>query len=155
MTITRRSLFKLLAGSAATYLAPWLGYSAFAQTTKPVSKDVIAPAAAIAPKLDGTVSYNAGWVINLEDRAELLEVEAKKTKLQEDKKAQKKPDQPIKTESPVAASVPPVTPKESGKDWSTRWNKWLGKAKEWFQSAYRNPYWVAVFHQFVLNKELK
>jgi hypothetical protein len=133
MTITRRSLFKLLAGSAVGYLAPWLANSAFAQTTKSVSKEVIAPSAAtITPKLDGTVSYNAGWVINLEDRAELLEVEVKKTKLQEEKKAQKKPDQPIKTESPVAASAPPVTPKESGKDWSTRWNKWIGKAKEWF-----------------------
>jgi hypothetical protein len=132
MTITRRSLFKLLAGSAATYLAPWLGHSAFAQTTIPVSKGVIAPAAAIAPKLDGTVSYNAGWVINLEDRAELLEVEAKKTKLQEDKKAQKKPEQPIKTDAPVSsASVPAADPKEPSKDWSTRWNKWVGKVKEW------------------------
>ena len=132
MSITRRSLFKLLAGSAVGYLAPWLGHSAFAQTTKPVSKEVIAPAAAIAPKLDGTVSYNAGWVINLEDRAELLEVEAKKTKLQEDKKAQKKPEQPIKTDAPVSsASVPAAAPKEPSKDWSTRWNKWVGKVKEW------------------------
>ena len=132
MTITRRSLFKLLAGSAATYLAPWLGHSAFAKTTIPVSKGVIAPAAALAPKLDGTVSYNAGWVINLEDRAELLEVEAKKTKLQEDKKAQKKPEQPIKTDAPVSsASVPAAAPKEPSKDWSTRWNKWVSKVKEW------------------------
>ncbi len=135
MTITRRYLFKLLAGSAVGYLVPWLADSAFAQTTKAVSKEVITPSAtAIAPKLDGTVSYNAGWVINLEDRAELLEVEAKKTKLQEEKKAQKKPDQPIKTEAPIApsASAPTEPPKESSKDWSTRWNKWVGKAKEWF-----------------------
>jgi len=135
MTITRRCLFKLLAGSAVTYLAPWLGHSAFAQTTKAVSKEVITPSAtAIAPKLDGTVSYNAGWVINLEDRTELLEVEAKKTKLQEDKKAQKKPDQPIKTEVPItpSASAPVAAPKEPSKDWSTRWNKWVGKVKEWF-----------------------
>jgi len=134
MTITRRSLFKLLAGSTVTYLAPWLGHFAFAQTTKPASKEVIAPAAAIAPKLDGTVSYNAGWVINLEDRTELLEVEAKKTKLQEDKKAQKKPDQPIKTDAPVSssASAPAAASKEPSKDWSTRWSKWVGKAKEWF-----------------------
>jgi len=133
MTITRRSLFKLLAGSAVGYLAPWLANSAFAQTTKPVSKEVIVPSAAtIAPKLDGTVSYNAGWVINLEDRAELLEVEAKKTKLQEEKKAQKKPDQPIKTEGPITPSAPVAVPKEPSKDWSTRWNKWVGKVKEWF-----------------------
>ena len=135
MTITRRSLFKLLAGSAVGYLSPWLTNSAFAQTTKSVSKEVIAPpAAAIIPKLDGTVSYNAGWVINLEDRAELLEVEAKKTKLQEEKKAQKKPDQPIKTEAPIppSASAPTEPPKEPSKDWSTRWNKWVGKVKEWF-----------------------
>ena len=135
MTITRRSLFKLLAGSAVGYLAPWLANSAFAQTTKSVSKEVITPSAtAIAPKLDGTVSYNAGWVINLEDRTELLEVEAKKTKLQEEKKAQKKPDQPIKTEAPVApsVSVPAEPSKEPSKDWSTRWNKWVGKVKEWF-----------------------
>jgi len=132
MTITRRSLFKLLAGSAVGYLAPWLANSAFAQTTKPVSKEVIVPSAAtIAPKLDGTVSYNAGWVINLEDRAELLEVEAKKTKLQEEKKAQKKPDQPIKTEGPITPSAPVAVPKEPSKDWSTRWNKWVGKVKEW------------------------
>ena len=133
MTITRRSLLKLLAGSGAAYLVPWLGQSAFAQTTKAVGKEVIAPpAAAIIPKLDGTVSYNAGWVINLEDRTELLEVEAKKTKLQEDKKAQKKPEQPIKTDAPVSsASVPAAAPKEPSKDWSTRWNKWVGKVKEW------------------------
>ena len=132
MTITRRSLFKLLAGSAVGYLAPWLANSAFAQTTKSVSKEVIVPSAApIAPKLDGTVSYNAGWVINLEDRAELLEVEAKKTKLQEEKKAQKKPDQPIKTEGPITPSAPVAVPKEPSKDWSTRWNKWVGKVKEW------------------------
>jgi hypothetical protein len=134
MTITRRSLFKLLAGTAATYLASWPGHSAFAQTTKSVSKEVIVPSAAtIAPKLDGTVSYNAGWVINLEDRAELLEVEAKKTKLHDEKKAQKKPEQPIKTDAPVSsASVPAAAPKEPSKDWSTRWNKWVGKVKEWF-----------------------
>lgn len=135
MTITRRSLFKLLAGSAVGYLAPWLANSTFAQTTKSVSKEVIVPSAApIAPKLDGTVSYNAGWVINLEDRAELLEVEAKKTKLQEEKKAQKKPDQPIKTDAPIppSASAPTEPPKESSKDWATRWNKWIGKVKEWF-----------------------
>jgi hypothetical protein len=114
-------------------LAPWLANSAFAQTTKSVIKEVIVPSAAtIAPKLDGTVSYNAGWVINLEDRAELLEVEAKKTKLQEEKKAQKKPDQPIKTEGPITPSAPVAVPKEPSKDWSTRWNKWVGKVKEWF-----------------------
>ena len=133
MTITRRSLFKLLAGTAATYLASWPGHSAFAQTTKSVSKEVIVPSAAtIAPKLDGTVSYNAGWVINLEDRAELLEVEAKKTKLQEEKKAQKKPERPNKTEVPVTTSAPTEPTKESSKDWSARWNKWVGKLKEWF-----------------------
>ena len=135
MTITRRSILKLATGSVVGYLAPWLGKSAFAQTTKSVSKEVGAPsAAAIAPKLEGTISYNAGWVINLEDRAELLEVEAKKTKLQEEKKAQKKPDQPIKTEGPItpSASAPIAVLKEPSKDWSTRWNKWVGKVKEWF-----------------------
>ena len=133
MQITRRSILKLATSSVVGYLAPWLGKSAFAQTTKSVSKEVGAPSAAtIAPKLDGTVSYNAGWVINLEDRAELLEVEAKKTKLQEEKKAQKKPDQPIKTEGPITPSAPVAVPKEPSKDWSTRWNKWVGKVKEWF-----------------------
>jgi len=133
MQITRRSILKLATGSVVGYLVPWLGKSAFAQTTKSVSKEVIVPSAAtIAPKLDGTVSYNAGWVINLEDRAELLEVEAKKTKLQEEKKAQKKPEQPNKTEVPVTTSAPTEPTKESGKDWSARWNKWVGKVKEWF-----------------------
>ena len=133
MQLTRRSILKLATGSVVGYLAPWLGKSAFAQTTKSVSKEVIVPSAAtIAPKLDGTVSYNAGWVINLEDRAELLEVEAKKTKLQEEKKAPKKPDQPIKTDTPVAAAASAPAPKEPSKDWSTRWNKWVGKVKEWF-----------------------
>ena len=135
MQLTRRSILKLATGSVVGYLAPWLGKSAFAQTTKSVSKEVSAPsAAAIAPKLDGTVSYNAGWVINLEDRAELLEVEAKKTKLQDEKKTQKKPDQPIKTEGPIttSASAPIAVLKEPSKDWSTRWNKWVGKVKEWF-----------------------
>ena len=135
MQITRRSILKLATSSVVGYLVPWLAKSAFAQTTKSVSKEVITPSAtAIAPKLDGTVSYNAGWVINLEDRTELLEVDAKKTKLQEEKKAQKKPDQPIKTEAPIppSASAPTEPPKEPSKDWSTRWNKWVGKVKEWF-----------------------
>ena len=137
MTITRRSLLKLATGSAVSYLAPLLlGNSVFAQTTKAVGKEVVAaPAASTLPlKLDGTVSYNAGWVINLEDRTELLEVEAKKTKLQEENKAQKKPDQPIKTEGPIttSASAPIAVLKEPSKDWSTRWNKWVGKVKEWF-----------------------
>jgi len=135
MQITRRSILKLATSSVVGYLVPWLAKSAFAQTTKSVSKEVITPSAtAIAPKLDGTVSYNAGWVINLEDRTELLEVEAKKTKLQEEKKAQKKPDQPIKTDAPIppSASAPTEPPKESSKDWATRWNKWIGKVKEWF-----------------------
>ena len=133
MQITRRSILKLATSSVVGYLAPWLGKSAFAQTTKSVSKEVGAPSAAtIAPKLDGTVSYNAGWVINLEDRAELLEVEAKKTKLQEEKKAQKKPEQPNKIEVPVTTSAPTEPTKESSKDWSARWNKWVGKVKEWF-----------------------
>jgi len=133
MTITRRSIFKLTAVSVVGYLVPWLGQSAFAQTLKAVGKEAIAPpAAAIVPKLDGTVSYNAGWVINLEDRTELLEVEAKKTKLQEEKKVQKKPEQPIKTDAPVSAAASAPAPKEPSKDWSTRWNKWVGKVKEWF-----------------------
>ena len=134
MQIMRRSILKLATGSVVGYLVPWLAKSAFAQTTKSVSKEVITPSAtAIAPKLDGTVSYNAGWVINLEDRTELLEVEAKKTKLQEEKKAQKKPEQPNKTEAPVsAAAASAPAPKEPSKDWSTRWNKWVGKVKEWF-----------------------
>ena len=137
MTITRRSLLKLATGSAVSYLAPLLlGNSVFAQTTKAVGKEVVAaPAASTLPlKLDGTVSYNAGWVINLEDRTELLEVEAKKTKLQEEKKAQKKSDQPIKTAAPAApsAATPAVPSKETSKDWPTRWNKWVGKVKEWF-----------------------
>ena len=133
MQITRRSILKFASGSVVSCLASWLGKSAFAQTTKIVSKEVITPSAtAITPKLDATVSYNAGWVINLEDRTELLEVEAKKTKLQEEKKAQKKPEQPNKTEVPVTTSAPTEPTKESSKDWSARWNKWVGKVKEWF-----------------------
>ena len=80
----RRQASKL---SAGTLLAALVSPIVFGQTAKsPAASSTTVQGAS---KIDGVVSYNAGWVINLEDKAPLLEIEAKKIKEQEELAKQK------------------------------------------------------------------
>jgi hypothetical protein len=82
--LSRRQALKL---GASSLLATLVSPIAFGQPAKSSSSSSATVQG--APKVDGVVSYNAGWVINLEDKAPLLEVEAKKTKEQEELAKQK------------------------------------------------------------------
>lgn len=82
--LNRRQVLKLGVGS---FLAALMNPIVFGQSTKPpVGSGAVIDGSS---KVDGVVSYNAGWVIPLEDKAPLLEVEAKKTKEQEELAKQK------------------------------------------------------------------
>jgi hypothetical protein len=69
-----------------------------------------------ANKLNDTVTYNAGWIVPLEDRAQLLELEAKKSSEQ---KAAKPADQ-------SAAA------KDKPKTIADRYQEFVGKVKSFF-----------------------
>jgi hypothetical protein len=69
-----------------------------------------------ANKLNDTVTYNAGWVVPLEDRAQLLELEAKKSTEQ-------------KAAKPVD-STPAV--KDKPKTIADRYQEFIGKVKSFF-----------------------
>jgi hypothetical protein len=119
MTINRREILKLSAGALVAVLAsPFLS----AQTnTNPVGagpKTGVVPSTAI----DGNISYNAGWVVPLEDKAGLLELEAKKTKERDDLVKQKAGSP---TDSSGAA-------KDQSKSIGKRFQELLGKVKSFF-----------------------
>ena len=122
MKINRRQILQLGAGSLLAMLAsPFMGSSVFAQGGKsPVA--TAAAADSSAAKLDGNVTYNAGWVVPMEDKAALLEVEAKKTKEREALAKQKAGNGP-------EGSVPP---KEKSKSVADRFQEVLGKIKNLF-----------------------
>ena len=120
MKINRRQILQLGAGSLLAILAsPFMGSSAFAQGNK-IPAAVAADAS--AAKLDGNVTYNAGWVVPMEDKAALLEVEAKKNKEREALVKQKAGNSP-------EGSAPP---KEKSKSMSDRFQDVLGKIKSFF-----------------------
>lgn len=119
MKINRREILKLSAGTlVAVLVSPFLS----AQTnTTPVGtgpKTGIAPSSAI----DGNISYNAGWVVPLEDKSGLLDLEARKTKEIEELKKQKAGT------APAAASGA----KEESKSFSKRVQDIFGKVKNLF-----------------------
>ena len=69
-----------------------------------------------ANKLNDTVTYNAGWIVPLEDRAQLLELEAKKS-----------------TEKKAAKPVDPTPAvKDKPKTISDRYQEFVGKVKSFF-----------------------
>lgn len=120
MKIHRRQILQLGAGSLLAALAsPFMGSSVFAQGNK--SPATVAADVSTA-KLDGNVTYNAGWVIPMEDKAPLLEVEARKTKEREVLVKQK------------AGTNPEGTPsaKEKSKSVADRFQEMLGKIKNFF-----------------------
>lgn len=116
MKMNRRNILKLGAGSMlAAILSPFVS----AQSSNLISGSAGATA---TPKLDGTVSYNAGWVVPLEDKASLLELEAKKTKERDDLNKQKT----------AANSDNSASSKEKPKTFSDKFNNFLGKMKSYF-----------------------
>ena len=69
-----------------------------------------------ANKLNDTVTYNSGWIVPLDDRAQLLELESKKSSEQ---KTAKPADQ--------AAAV-----KDKPKTIADRYQEFIGKVKSFF-----------------------
>jgi len=119
MKINRRQILQLGAGSLMAALAsPFMGSPAFAQG----SKSPAAAADSSVARLDGNVTYNAGWVVPMEDKAALLEVEAKKNKEREALVKQKAGNSPD--------GSPP--PKEKSKSVADRFQEVLGKIKSFF-----------------------
>ena len=116
MKINRREILKLSAGALiAALVSPLIS----AQSGKATSS--VAPELAAA-KVDGNISYNAGWVVPLEDKASLLELETKKTKERDDA---------IKQKSGAGADANAST-KESSKSIGKRFQEALAKFKSWF-----------------------
>jgi hypothetical protein len=118
MKINRREILKLSAGALmAALVSPFIS----AQSGKAPSPS-LAPSELTAAKVDGNISYNAGWVVPLEDKAGLLELEAKKTKERDDL---------IKQKAGATSNVAPGA-KEESKSFSKRVQDIFGKVKNLF-----------------------
>jgi len=113
--MNRREILKLGFGSVVLALvSPWvMGQSS--KTAAPVSSSNAAVA-------DDTISYNAGWVIQLDDKARLLEIEARKNK-EKDELAKQKSTKSSDGASPV---------KEKSKTFGDKIQDWVGKIKNVF-----------------------
>lgn len=80
--MNRRHFLRL---GTSSVLAALMSPLAFGQS----NGSTASTAQSTASKMDGVVSYNAGWVIPLEDKAPLLEVEARKNKEKQESDKQK------------------------------------------------------------------
>jgi hypothetical protein len=78
MIINRRQILKLGSLSALAVFMPSL-ISAKTISNVSTPKNVL-----LEPQLDGNVTFNAGWVVPLEDKSQLLELESKKSKEKEE-----------------------------------------------------------------------
>jgi len=108
--INRREILKL--GFSATITALVSPFVMGQASDKVVTGNFQLP----TNKLNDTVTYNAGWVVPLEDRAQLLELESKKSAEQ---KAAKPTDQ-----AAVAKDKP--------KTIADRYQEFVGKVKSFF-----------------------
>ena len=117
--INRRELLKLSASALVAVLAS--PFSSAQTNTAPVGVGSKAGAAA-APVIDSNISYNAGWVVPLDDKAALLELEARKTKERDDLAKQKA----------GVGTDPAAAPKENSKSIGSRFQEVLGKIKNFF-----------------------
>lgn len=116
MLISRRNLLKL---GTVPLLSMFISPFVRAQS---VSDGAALGAGKVAkPPLDGNVTYNAGWVVPLEDRPGLLEIEARKNKEFEELKKSKGPE-----------PAPSEPPKEKPKSFSDKLQGILGKVKSFF-----------------------
>jgi hypothetical protein len=112
MNRNRREILKLSIGAAvAVLVSPFV-------IGQPSGGEKIAPGNYQLPanKLNDTVTYNAGWIVPLEDRAQLLELESKKSTEQ---KAAKPAEQ--------TAVV-----KDKPKTIADRYQEFVGKVKSFF-----------------------
>lgn len=110
--MNRREILKLSIGATvAALVSPFV-------IGQPSGGDKVIPGNYQLPanKLNDTVTYNAGWIVPLEDRAQLLELESKKSAEQ---KAPKPGDQ--------AAAV-----KDKPKTIADRYQEFVGKVKSFF-----------------------
>jgi hypothetical protein len=110
--MNRREILKLSVGTAiAALVSPFV-------VGQPSAGEKVVPGNYQLPvnKLNDTVTYNSGWIVPLEDRAQLLELEAKKTTEQ---KAAKPTEQ--------AAVV-----KDKPKTIADRYQELVGKVKSFF-----------------------
>jgi len=118
MKINRRQVLQLGMGSFMAVLAsPFMGL-----TNAQTNKSAATAASESAAKLDGNVTYNAGWVVPMEDKAPLLEVEARKNKEREASVKQKAGN--------AAEGSAPV--KDKPKSFGDRFQDVLGKIKSFF-----------------------
>jgi hypothetical protein len=116
MKINRREILKLSAGALIAALVSPLISAQSAKAPNAVSGELA------AAKVDGNISYNAGWVVPLEDKAGLLELEARKTKERDDAIKQKR----------GAGADSGSSPKEGSKSIGKRFQELVGKVKAWF-----------------------
>jgi hypothetical protein len=118
MKMNRRGILKLSAGALlAALVSPLIS----AQSGKAPGASLVA-GELTASKVDGNISYNAGWVVPLEDKAALLELEARKTKERDDLVKQK-----AGTASDSAGAA-----KDQSKSIGKRFQELLGKVKSFF-----------------------
>ena len=108
--MNRREILKFSIGTVVTALM-----SPFAMGQ---ASDRVAPGNYQLPanKLNDTVTYNAGWIVPLEDKAQLLELEAKKSSEQ-------------KAAKPADAAAPA---KDKSKTIADRYQEFIGKVKSFF-----------------------
>jgi len=113
--MNRRQILKLgLSSTILAMVSPWvMGQSGKAPTA------VSNPSSAA---VEDTIAYNAGWVIQLDDKARLLEIEARKNQEKEDLVKQKAGKQGDGT----------AAPKEKSKSIGDKMQDWVGKIKNFF-----------------------
>jgi hypothetical protein len=115
ININRRELLKL---SATSLLAAMVSPFAFGQSNNAPAS---AKGAIGASAIDGNISYNAGWVVPLEDKNPLLELEAIKTKERQEA---------VKQKADAASKGAPA--KDKSKSISDKFQDILGKVKSFF-----------------------
>jgi len=113
--MNRRELLKLSATSLFAVMA-----SPFVSAQNNVSS-AGPKGASVAPAIDGNISYNAGWVVPLEDKNPLLELEAIKTKERQEA---------VKQKANTAANSAPS--KDKPKSISDKFQDIVGKVKNFF-----------------------
>ena len=114
----RQFLLSTTALVASSLVSKFVGaQTADSKSTTPLATPV---------KIEGTIGYNAGWVIPLEDQKALLELEAQKKKAAEAKDASAKPA------APVAPAITEASGKAAKKTWGEKAQGWLDSVKSWF-----------------------
>jgi len=116
MQVSRREILKLGATTLfATLTSPFVS----AQNSQSSSGNGGLPKNI---SIDGNISYNAGWVVPLEDKNALLELESKKTKEREDQAKQKSGTSPGEMGNT----------QNEAKSFGKRFQEVLSKVKGWF-----------------------